>query len=310
VQSTGDSLESALEALKLLNPSEGQWWIRKSLKIERSILRLLIVIAGSSMSLNSVAAHADSAPKDRTEICRQSWQVLSGQFKENYQALKGEWSKLATQCQGTGLYEYHWGSLLERTGSLKEAIEYFGNALKQDIADKDEIRVSYVSYRFSDALLVNEHDTNRLRGIHQEIADILQAHPNNPSALTEEARQLVALKDYGGALTAAKRAADLDANSWPARMWLVVAAAHTGDCRLAKPYIVPTIKTRGDALLAQQDFMYAAVSCYLATGEVSTAENAIRALAKNNSAVKQDPVFLRLVNDVLAAKRAQQSAPQ
>ena len=261
-----------------------------------------------SVSSPSMAVTPDAHMKERMAACQQSWLALAEKYQDNFTALWTEWSKFEEQCQGTATYEFHRANILQNQGKNREAADYLAAVLKRNLPNDTALRVSYVAVRFSDVQTNREHDTEALRALNGELEAVLREHPNDPFALTEQARQLTVLHDYAGAFHAGKQAADLDVNSWAARFWLVIGASRIHQCQVSQPYIVPAIKLR-DRLLGEQDFMFAAAACYLEIGAAPTAENVLRALVQRNPAVRQEPVFQRLVTAIKAAKQGGSGAP-
>jgi len=255
----------------------------------------------------AVAAAPAAHIKERMEACQQSWLALEEKYPDDFTTLLTEWSKFEGQCQGTATYAFHHANILQNLRRNREAADYLAAALKRDLPHDTGLRVLYVAVRFSDVLLLRAHDTAALRALNGELEAVLREHPDDPFALTEQARELAALHDYAGAFHAGKQAADLDANSWAARFWLVIGASRIHQCQVAQPYIVPAIKLR-DRLLGEADFMFAAAACYIEIGAIPTAESSLRALVQRNPAARQDAVFQRLVAAIKLEKQARPSA--
>jgi len=100
---------------------------------------------------------------------------------------------------------------------------------------------------------------------------ILRNHPDDPYALSENARQLHMLGRYAEAYSSAEKALHFDQNSWSAANWLIEAGSQSGHCKDVRGLIVPAIKTSDNFLLGNAAFMYAAVQCYLEGGDTDTA---------------------------------------
>jgi tetratricopeptide (TPR) repeat protein len=274
----------------------------------QGLMPVILTILGSMCaSCVGVAGSSHAQLESRTATCNQSWSTLEDRLKENYPALKGEWTKLQGQCAGTGIYELHEGLLLQHTGEVHQAVEYFDAALKRHLPDEQPMRMYYWDALFSDVLATHPQDTEQLKKINQEFERLARNDSENTYTLTELARQRVTLHDDSAAVYPAQKAADLDPDSWTARYWLLLAASRAHQCALAEPYILSAVKTH-DFLLEQPDFMYAAVSCYLEVGEPVTAQKALGSLVKKKPAVVSDPTFQSLYTQVTAAVAAARAA--
>jgi hypothetical protein len=92
-----------------------------------------------------------------------------------------------------------------------------------------------------------------------------------------------------------------DPQSWGARRILVVAFAELGRCADANVHIRPAIEIR-ETLLSDYEFMLAAAFCYLDTGDVLTAEQALLVLQSRSPSVETDVGFQNIARSVLQAK--------
>jgi tetratricopeptide (TPR) repeat protein len=270
-----------------------------------------LTLTAVSLFLSSVpvafAAAADAAPTKGSE-CTRAWAELLDQSKGDPKVLGEKWQAMRSQCEGTGVYEFHWASVLELSGRRAEAIDYLSRVLKTDVPTRGSLEVQHSSMLFSQALLEHGADPGVLAPIHAGMQAILREHPDSSYALGENARQLNMLGKYAEAYSSADKALGLDHNSWAAAMSLIEAGSQSGHCKDVRGIIVPAIKTSEDRLLGNAGFMYAAVRCYLEGGATDTAESALKALVQRAPEVRQDSQFQRLVNALNDAKRARSSA--
>jgi tetratricopeptide (TPR) repeat protein len=263
---------------------------------------LVVLTIGCTQPMTSTASEISPELQARIDSCSRSWESLLQKYSDDRARLKMEWQGLNGKCKGTGIYEYRWAALLERTGDRQGAISFLAASLKQDLPFKDELEVSYLGYQFSELILAEKPDADRLRKIRERSEELLRKYPVSVSVMEETAFQRLYFKDFAGAIDVARRAVNLDEKSWLARRVLVMAAARSGDYPIGKPYIRPAIELR-ESLLADKDFMYAATACYLETGDVLTAEKVLLALYERVPDVKQDSQYQRLAGLVVAAKR-------
>jgi tetratricopeptide (TPR) repeat protein len=272
------------------------------------LLPVILTILGSlCASCVGVAGGSHPSLASRTATCNQSWSALEDRLKENYPALKGEWSKLQAQCAGTGIYELHEAFLLQHIGATHEAVEYLNAALKRHLPDEQALRMSYWDARFFDLQSTNPQDTEQLDKINREFERLARNDSDNPYTLIELARQRVTLHEESAAVYPAQKAADMDPGSWTARYWLLLAASPAHQCTVAKPYILEAVKIH-DFLQVQPDFVYAAVDCYLELHEPFMAAKALGYLGKQRPTAVTDPTFQDLIPRVKAAVAAARAA--
>jgi tetratricopeptide (TPR) repeat protein len=223
----------------------------------------IVAIAIAVASAQAVFAGEADAAATRHSQCNQVWNDLSRQFQGQPKALGEKWQAMRPQCAGTGVYEFHWANVLEPSGRRPEAIEYLSKVLATDIPDRASLEVELNSMQFSQAALEHGRDPQTLTPIHHGIEAVLRDHPDNPFALTENARQLYLLSKYAEAYTSADKALQFDKNSWGAATWLIEAGSQSGHCKDVIGLIVPAIKSSENFLLGNAGYMYAAVQCYL-----------------------------------------------
>jgi tetratricopeptide (TPR) repeat protein len=268
---------------------------------------ILTILGSMCASCVGVAGNAHAQLESRTATCNQSWSTLEDRLKENYPALKGEWTKLQGQCAGTGIYELHEGFLLQHTGESHQAVEYLDAALKRHLPDEQPLRMAYWIARFYDILATHPQDAEQLKKINHEFERLANNDSDDPYILTELAQQRVTLHEESAAVYPAQKAADLDPGSWTARYWLLQAASRAHQCALAKPYMLAAARIHS-FLMEQPDFMYAAVNCYLEVGEPMKAKSALGSLVTKRPSVVSDPTFQNLLTQAKAAVTAARAA--
>lgn len=252
-------------------------------------------------------AKAEAATAPSEALCAEKWIALRSTYNGNLGALLTSWKNEAKQCAGSGVYEYYLAATLAKLGEHDQAIEVLEAAIERKLPFHDESRVSLLTLRFAKAMLEQPADLGAAAKASEDLEQIVSARPDLMLARQEFAAQQLGLRDFRRAKLLAHEAMGLDDSSWLNRRTFVVASAELSECGDAKSEIRRALEIN-EELLADYQFMLAAASCYLSTGDVLTAEQVLLALRSRKPEVESEEAFRVLASEVVTKKA--NSAPR
>lgn len=269
--------------------------------------RTFAVIAAAQISIGAPAmSNASSTATDPplVEECNRKWEQVVAQNKGgDYATLLQLWKNVSKQCAGSGVYEYRLGLLLERVGNLPEAIAVLNGAVEKNLPKHDDLYVTLLTFRFTQALSKNPADAELAQQNVEMLRKFVERHPSSLNGVQQLASLEMLSGNYSKAIVLSQAALALDERSWNAKRTLVIAAAHDGKYSEGKKHIRQAIELH-EGLMSDTQFMISAATCYFSVGDIATAEQVLLGLRERVPSIKDDAQFRNLATKIVESKKA------